>query len=74
MEATDPTGLGLGTFIAIVSALREKSIVEGAAIVGDMSVQGTYVTVSAINIGPRFTPSLVWIGFHMGMHYPAADV
>ena len=48
MEATDPVGLGLGMFIAIVSALRDKPVVEGTAIVGDMSVQGSILEPDGI--------------------------
>jgi ATP-dependent Lon protease len=48
MEAADPMGVGLGMFVAIVSALRETPIVEGAAIVGDMSVQGSILEPDAV--------------------------
>jgi hypothetical protein len=35
---------------------------------------GAYVTVSNLDFGARFAPTTGWIGFHLGMHYPAADV
>lgn len=35
---------------------------------------GAYVTVADLDFGARFSPALGWIGFHLGMHYPAADV
>lgn len=35
---------------------------------------GAHVTVRPIDIGPKFKPSAVWIAFHLGIHYPTADV
>lgn len=48
MEASDPTGLGLGVFVAIVSALRGQPLPAGSAIVGDMSVQGSILEPDAV--------------------------
>ena len=48
MEASDPVGLGLGMFVAIVSSLRGTAMREASAIVGDMSVQGSILEVDAI--------------------------
>jgi ATP-dependent Lon protease len=48
MEAKDPVGLGLGMFVAIISALRSRAMQEGSAIVGDMSVQGSILEPDAI--------------------------
>lgn len=35
---------------------------------------GAYVTVSSLDFGVKFAPSTGWIGFHISLHYPAADV
>lgn len=35
---------------------------------------GAYVTVADLDFGTRFVPESGWLGFHLGMHYPAADV
>jgi ATP-dependent Lon protease len=48
MEANDPTGLGLGMFVAIISALRGRAMQEASAIVGDMSVQGSILELDAV--------------------------
>jgi ATP-dependent Lon protease len=48
MEADDPTGLSLGIFLAIVSALRTKSVPPGLAVIGDMSVQGAILPPDAV--------------------------
>jgi ATP-dependent Lon protease len=48
MEADDPTGLSLGMFVAIVSALRGIAVGRGTAIIGDMSVQGSILDPDAI--------------------------
>jgi ATP-dependent Lon protease len=48
MEASDPIGLGLGMFVAIVSSLRDTTMPEASAIVGDMSVQGSILEPDAV--------------------------
>lgn len=48
MEADDPQGLGLGIFLAIASALRGIPIPSGAAVVGDVSVQGSVLAPDAV--------------------------
>jgi len=35
---------------------------------------GVYVTVNGIAVGPRFSPSVSWIGFLITFQYPRADV
>jgi ATP-dependent Lon protease len=48
MEADDPVGLGLGIFVAIVSALKGRPVPQGVAILGDMSVQGSILEPDAV--------------------------
>ncbi len=48
MEAADPSGLGLGIFLAVLSALRGRPVPPGIAIIGDMSVQGSILAPDAI--------------------------
>ncbi|MBI3303494.1 MAG: protease Lon-related BREX system protein BrxL [Deltaproteobacteria bacterium] len=48
MEADDPVGLGLGIFVAIVSALKGRSVPQGVAVLGDMSVQGSILEPDAV--------------------------
>jgi ATP-dependent Lon protease len=48
MEAGDPTGLGLGIFLGIVSAMREQAVLPGLAVLGDMSVQGSILPPDAV--------------------------
>jgi len=35
---------------------------------------GAYVTIEDIDVGPLYTPSTTWLGFHMNAAYPASDV
>lgn len=48
MEAQEPAGLGLGIFLAIVSALRGSSVPPGIAVIGDISVQGSILSPDAV--------------------------
>ncbi len=48
MDATEPSGLGLGIFVAIVAALRGTRVQSGAVVLGDMTVQGTIVSPDAL--------------------------
>lgn len=48
MEAEEPVGLGLGIFVAMVSALRARSVPKAIAVLGDMSVQGSILDPDAI--------------------------
>jgi len=48
MEADEPTGLSLGIFLAIISALRGQSVPPGFAVAGDMSVQGAILPPDSI--------------------------
>jgi ATP-dependent Lon protease len=48
MEASEPSGLGLGIFVAIVSALRGVAVHSGAVVLGDMTVQGTITAPDAL--------------------------
>lgn len=48
MEADVPAGLGLGMFMAIVSALQGRSVPPGMAVIGDMSVQGSILPPDAV--------------------------
>jgi ATP-dependent Lon protease len=48
MEAEDPTGLGLGIFLAIVSGLRRQPVPPGMVVIGDLSVQGSILEPDAI--------------------------
>lgn len=48
MEADEPTGLGLGIFLAIVSALRRRPVRPGMVVIGDLSVQGSILEPDAV--------------------------
>lgn len=48
MEASEPSQIGVGLFLAIVSALTGRALFPGLAVVGDMSVQGTILEPDAI--------------------------
>ena len=48
MEAIEPSQIGMGLFIAIVSALSGRAPYPGLAVVGDMSVQGAILEPDAI--------------------------
>jgi ATP-dependent Lon protease len=48
MEADDPTGLGLGILLAIVSGLRSVPVPPGLAVAGEMSVQGAILPPDSI--------------------------
>ena len=48
MEASEPSGLGLGIFVAIVSLLRGTSVRPGAVVLGDMTVQGSVVAPDSL--------------------------
>lgn len=37
-------------------------------------VGGAFIIVSDVSIGPRYTPSTTWLGFHLNAAYPASDV
>jgi ATP-dependent Lon protease len=48
MEANDPAGLGLGIFLAVLSALRAQPVPPGSAVIGDMSVQGSILAPDGV--------------------------
>lgn len=35
---------------------------------------GATVVIDGVDVGPRYTPSTTWLGFHVSSAYPAADV
>ena len=34
---------------------------------------GAFVVISRVDVGPRHTPSITWLGFHISAAYPDAD-
>jgi len=59
---------------AIELALEEiRASFAGCSVVHEEDGQGgAYVTVSVLDFGNRFKPESGWIGFHLGLHYPAS--
>jgi len=35
---------------------------------------GAFVRIREIDLGPKYTPQVVWVGFQIGFQYPFADV
>ena len=34
---------------------------------------GAFVIITSVDIGPRYSPSITWLGFHISAAYPDAD-
>ena len=34
---------------------------------------GAFVIITSVDVGPRYTPSTTWLGFHISAAYPDAD-
>jgi len=34
---------------------------------------GAFVIISSVDVGPRYSPSTTWLGFHISAAYPDAD-
>jgi hypothetical protein len=35
---------------------------------------GAFVIISSIEVGPRYTPTVTWLGFQVNAAYPASDI
>ena len=35
---------------------------------------GAYVLMEPVTLGPRYRPTVTWVGFHMPAQYPYADI
>lgn len=56
-----------------VRAIRESF--QGAnVVVEEDEAGGAYVIVEGVDLGPRFTPSITWLGGHLTAQVPYSDV
>jgi hypothetical protein len=58
---------------AAIDAVREHFAGHQVDVVPD-GAGGAFVTVDPVEVGPAYTPSTTWLGFHLNAAYPASDI